>query len=125
MNCNLEVLPETLAMSDSLTESIARWRRVHDALYLLWLESGDYESWARLQLLNFSSQVNRLGVQSQAELNKIRKCYYMLFQDIGNLETERMRNCPACNKQFERYCLSKLQEQWMTCEDCQLVIQAP
>ncbi len=80
MNCNLEVPSDTLGISESLAESISSWRRVHDALYQLWLDSGDYESWARSQLLNFSGQVNRLGLQAQAELNKIRKSITCCFK---------------------------------------------
>jgi len=44
MDCNLEVAPEALGMNEQLVDSIVRWRQLHDALYILWLDSGDYEA---------------------------------------------------------------------------------
>jgi predicted nucleic acid-binding Zn ribbon protein len=124
MNCNSEVPPEELAMSEQLAQSIAQWRQVYDALDMLWLDSGDYEDWAKSQLLDVTGQVNILGRQCQTELNKIRRCYYTLFKDTGDSESETAPNCPVCQQQLLEYDHGKFPGEWLTCEDCLLVIQA-
>jgi predicted nucleic acid-binding Zn ribbon protein len=122
MNCNLEVLPQELGISEKVAECIANWRRVCDAIYMLWLDSGDYEDWAKSQLQDLTGQVNRTGRQSQTELNKIRRCYYALFEDSGNLESEPTLNCPDCKKTLQEYKHGKFSGQWLTCEDCFVVV---
>jgi predicted nucleic acid-binding Zn ribbon protein len=124
INCNLEVSPEGLGMSEELIESIANWRQVHEALYMLWLDSGDYADWAKSQLLDLSGQVNRLGRQAQSKLHTIRKCYYWYFQDTGNPDREPMSTCPDCAQPLLEYNHGKFAGYWLTCESCLLVIQA-
>ncbi len=45
LNCNLEVPPETFNLSSVQIDGIAYWRVLHDAISLLWLDSGEYEEW--------------------------------------------------------------------------------
>src|SRR5207249_2147529 len=49
-DCNLEVPPERLGFSEKLAEEIAFWRTFHDAFFHLWLDSAEFEQWARGQL---------------------------------------------------------------------------
>ncbi|CAN5384023.1 hypothetical protein BH10CYA1_BH10CYA1_52190 [soil metagenome] len=121
MNCNLEVLPQQLGISEQVAERIANWRDIYDAIYILWLDSGDYEKWAKSQLQDFSGHVNRFGRELQAELNQIRMCYYVLFADSGNLESEPILHCPHCKKELQEYDHGKFSGQWLICEDCFLV----
>ena len=81
MNCNLEVIPETLALTERILEEISRWNNIYHAIYILWLDSGTYEAWAKEQLVDITSDVNVRGREVQRDLHKIRSCYYWYFQD--------------------------------------------
>lgn len=50
--CRKEVDPARIALSEDETESLARWFSAASALYRLWLHSGEYESYAKEQLIN-------------------------------------------------------------------------
>jgi len=46
-SCRREVDPERLKLTTEETEAVARWLSTADALYRLWLDSGEYEEYAR------------------------------------------------------------------------------
>ena len=77
--CNLEVPPERLGFPRQLAEAIAAWASFHDCFYLLWLDSAEFEEWAKAQLESPTSPVNRRGLGVASELNQHRKCYYWWF----------------------------------------------
>src|SRR3954453_14239909 len=58
LNCNGEIPPEMLDLNWGLIESVAYWRNVYDALDRLWLDSADYEEWAKAQLTDIAGRVN-------------------------------------------------------------------
>lgn len=122
MSCNLEVRPDLLGLSESVVAAIANWRQIHDSLYLLWLDSGEYENWAKAQLLDLSGQVNVAGRKCQASLNGIRKCYYWLFSDNETPDGELMSHCPDCGRRLSAYEHGTFKGQWLTCEDCMLAV---
>ena len=41
VDCNLEIVPESLPLDDAIIDSIAHWRGIFDAIYRLWLASGE------------------------------------------------------------------------------------
>jgi len=47
LRCNGEVAPERVGFTAALAEELAFWRDFHDAFYTLWLDSGEFEDWAR------------------------------------------------------------------------------
>jgi predicted nucleic acid-binding Zn ribbon protein len=96
MDCNLEVPPQSLGLSESLVEAIAHWRTVADALDHLWLESGAYENWARDQLSDITSPVNQLGLNLRSALATVRHCYYWYFQDEPCEDYKPIQHCPRC-----------------------------
>src|SRR5215203_2203489 len=61
-HCRREVDPERLHLTVRETEFVASWSSVASALYQLWLDSGEYEQYAKLQLLDIEGQVNRDGL---------------------------------------------------------------
>lgn len=61
MNCNLEVPVETLALPQRIVEGISHWNEIYHATYMLWLDSGAYEAWAREQFTDITSTVNTRG----------------------------------------------------------------
>jgi predicted nucleic acid-binding Zn ribbon protein len=120
MNCNLEVPPETLDLDADLVQALAYWRWVYDALYRLWLASGQYEAWAVAQLTDLGGEVNTEGRALQQTLDKIRRCYYLYFQDESAEDYAPLRHCPACGQPLTTYTASKIPER--VCESCGIVV---
>ena len=96
-DCSGEILPERVGYSADTAESIANWRSLHSSLYRLWLSSGEYENWARVQLLDPNGEMNRLGYDIVAELNSLPSigAYYWYFVDT-DAESEPTA-CPKCS----------------------------
>jgi predicted nucleic acid-binding Zn ribbon protein len=103
MNCNLEVIPETLVLSEQAIEDISSWNNIYHAIYVLWLDSGVYEVWAREQLADITSNVNMRGRDVQRDLNEIRRCYYWHFQDESVDEYSPLRSCSVCGDALQDY----------------------
>jgi len=103
LNCNLEVAPETLALTESLVEALAGWRDVYDALGYLWLDSGPYEQWAQAQLADIGSAVNLQGRSVRQLVDGTRRCYYWLFQDESDPDHRSIVDCPVCGEALNPY----------------------
>lgn len=93
--CNLEVPPERIGLNAAIVESVATWRRFHEAFYVLWLDSGEFEDWAADQLSNPVSPVNRRGLALARQLSKWRRCYLWWFQ-LEDIEEGTSTVCPGC-----------------------------
>ena len=119
LQCNQEVRPETLALTPDLVQAVARWRDVYDAIDRLWLDGGDYETWAEAELSNLESSVNRQGRQLQASLNRLRRCYYYGFQ--GRISAAGL--CPLCGQAMTA--LESGPAHQLLCEGCSLVFFRP
>ncbi len=66
--CNLELRPETLAPSAELVDNLASWRDFYGAFYALWLDSEEFETWARSQLADPTGPVNVRGLTLRSHL---------------------------------------------------------
>ena len=95
--CNLEVPPERIGLDRDLVEAIARWRQFHDCFYFLWLDSGEFETWAAGQLSDPSSAVNVRGLELVRRLTSRRRCYLWWFQDEGSDDWVPATHCPRCS----------------------------
>ena len=115
--CNLEVAPERLGLSSGLAEALAHWRSFHDCFYLLWLDSGEFEEWARGELSNPQSPVNARGLALRVELEELRRSYYWWFQDVGVDDFLPLHHCPNC-----RHDLSEVQLVGLVCEGCSVLV---
>ena len=82
LDCNLEIEPASLPLPVQLVESIAAWRSSYDAIDRLWLESGEYEAWAKAQLSDITSPINVGGMRLRAQLDVVRRCYLWYFQAL-------------------------------------------
>jgi predicted nucleic acid-binding Zn ribbon protein len=122
IDCNLEVAPEPLALEATLVDEIARWRSVFDGIGHLWLDSGEYEGWARGQLSVISSAVNRRGREVSETLSRVRRCYYWYFQDQSTENFEPVKVCPACQRQFMMYPHGIFPQ--FICESCSIITVA-
>ncbi len=119
MVCNLEVPPEFFQPGEQLCYRLAEWNRLHDAVYRLWLDSGDYEAWARRELEDLSSHVNQLGLQLLPEMNRLRRTYYWYFQDNICEDYRPLTACPLCHQALQRFPLGTFD--WPICEHCLLL----
>ena len=114
LHCNGEVLPDKLAFGERLAEAIASWNSVSGSLELLWLDSGEYELWARDRLLDPKGQVNSQGMELARQLGSVAKTYYMWFDDI---DVTPPNTCPLCGAEFVEKQGGKL----LLCEPCLLI----
>ena len=101
--CNGEVPPERLGFDARFAEEIANWLSVYESLYRLWLDSGEYETWAAIRLSDPQSQVNRTGREIVARLNELGRAYYWWFVDTNDATVEKPILCPVCSIQLTEY----------------------
>jgi hypothetical protein len=116
--CNREVPPGRIGFSETIAEELASWQTFHDCFYRLWLDSGEFESWAKAQLSDPNSPVNKRGLALVAKLSGFRRAYYWWFQDTGAEGFQPLSRCPSCQ--------GKLSERLgrNTCEQCSIVISS-
>jgi predicted nucleic acid-binding Zn ribbon protein len=91
--CRREVDPERISLSSTETESIARWFSSSRALYRLWLNSGEYENYAKARLLDPNGQINREGRQIAKQLSTKIPTLMWFFHDTDDGEPI---SCPIC-----------------------------
>lgn len=115
-NCSLEVPPERLQLSVSLVDELASWRQFYSCFYNLWLDSSEFEDWARTHLSNPLSPANERGYKVCASLSSIRRCYYWWFQDTGTENFKALNLCPKCNAKLEQK-FGKL-----VCDRCSIIV---
>lgn len=92
-DCNGQISPSTLQLSEDLAAEIVSWRTVYAALFGLWLDSSDYETFARTALLDPVGDVNRRGLKLAARLSEQHPTYYWWFRDDSDSPAEQ---CPVC-----------------------------
>jgi Zn-ribbon-containing, possibly nucleic-acid-binding protein (DUF2310) len=97
IRCNGEVPPERIGFSANVADQIAHWKNVYGALMALWLDSGDYESWACAQLEDPNGQVNVCGLDVAQKLNSHRRAYYWWFQNATADGFVPVSRCPRCS----------------------------
>ena len=115
LGCNGEVLPDKLACGERLAEAIASWNSVYGSLYLLWLDSGEYEEWARDRLLDPKGQANSRGLDLVRQLDQVAKTYYLWFYESAETSPSV---CPLCGGEF----IKKAPCRYLICEPCRLIV---
>ena len=101
--CKNEVDPGRLGLTVEEVEAVARWHSVNRSLHALWLDSGDYEDWAKARLLDLSGQVNQDGVKIARMLSARLPTYVWLFRDSGDdCDTGEVIDCPLCRKPLDK-----------------------
>ena len=123
LDCNLEVPPERISPPKDVVEMLAHWVGTYGAVERLWLDSADYELWARRELSNINSRINQLGRQAAARLNPLRRCYYWYFQDTSADGYVPISVCPACGQALAPYTTATLRQ--LICEACSIVTEGP
>jgi hypothetical protein len=115
--CRGEVAPERIGFEEQLADAIAHWRGLHRSLYLLWLDSGEYESWARDRLLDRNGRVNMLGREIVVELNQFVRAYYYWFSDAEVDVQNSPSICPCCGDSLE----SSEGRRFLKCDHCSII----
>lgn len=99
--CNLGMRPESHIVDSHLLGELRAWQSVHDALYLLWLDSAEYEPWARDRLLDPHGEVNVLGLKLAARLGASSPCFLWWFCDDSTTVRPESAQCPRCRGSLE------------------------
>jgi predicted nucleic acid-binding Zn ribbon protein len=120
LECNREVPPERLAISRALVQDVARWLRTYGAIDALELASGEYEAWARSQLLDLRSPPNVEGREMARRLNEYRRCYFWFFQPQGDDDFVPRTTCPNCDRPLDHHDTGLFPQ--LLCEHCDLVL---
>ena len=115
MVCQHEVALSRLNLSVSLIDEVANWRNVLTSLHRLWLDSGDYEAWAKAQLLDKDGQVNKMGLALAKRLAARYPTWYWWFHDADDGERDSCPNCAGPLDPEVRHGTGK-------CESCRVVI---
>lgn len=102
--CNGEVPPGRIGFgkAPSLVEAVADWAGFHRAFETLWLDSGEFETWAERQLLDPKSPVNVRGLDVVRRLSKYRTCYLDWHSDPGAEGYRPPTVCPRCRRRLRR-----------------------
>lgn len=91
--CRREVDPGRLALTVQETGAAAQWFQAASALYRLWLHSGEYEAYAKRQLLDPQGQINVEGLQVARMLSAHIPTRLWFFRDTDDDEPTE---CPVC-----------------------------
>jgi predicted nucleic acid-binding Zn ribbon protein len=97
LRCNLEVPPERLGLPEDLVEDIANWRDFHSCFFGLWLDSGEFELWAKAQLSDPRSAVNTRAIDLVLRLNHHHPTYYRWFLEPSEESRSQVHECPRCH----------------------------
>jgi hypothetical protein len=103
LDCNREVAPERLGLSAKLAEAVATWHWTYGAIDALELASGEYEQWARDQLLDPASPPNVEGRVVVERLNELNRCYFWFFEPEADDDWRPRSTCPICDEPLTRY----------------------
>ena len=115
LSCGGEVPPENLSLPPDLAEDLGEWAWFFEALHALWLDSGEYEDFARTALEDFDAPVNRRGYALAQKLNALVPSHYFIFRDVGDSYVAPS-TCPKCHGELES--LMK----WLACPSCKIVL---
>jgi hypothetical protein len=114
--CSGEVPPERISLQPDLAEQIGQWASFQAAFETLWLDSREYEDFARSVLEDFNSPLNQRGYSLSQKLDAHIACRYFLFQDEGRNHYVLLESCPRCQGQLEPT------GNWRECRSCKIVV---
>src|SRR5262245_38122471 len=97
--CRREVDPERLQLTAAETDAVASWFAAASALYKLWLDSGEYEHYAKERLLDPNGQVNVRGLAIARTLSERIPTRLWLFSDPDELKPKQ---CPICHAELNK-----------------------
>lgn len=120
VDCNLEVKSESLNLNQKIIDEIAYWSQLYGAIDMLWLDSGTYERFAKKELRDIKSYINKLGLDANKSLNKLHKSYYSYFQDSSDENYKPLQHCPNCHMKIIEIANKKFQQSY--CNKCNIIV---
>jgi hypothetical protein len=93
--CRKEVDAQLLELDEHTVDQLASWFHSFKALYALWLNSGEYEAYAKVCLLDANGQVNLEGMAIASKMSNLRRTYYWWFHDSDDGVPTHCPNCAA------------------------------
>lgn len=129
-DCNLEVDLRQLTLNADLVDEIASWSEFFLCFYNLWLDSGEYEDWARQQLILADSPVNKRALTL---INKLASdnidIYYWWFDDSSSIALlddsingyKKTERCPNCDGELTKR-ENKFNTETNICKRCRILI---
>jgi predicted nucleic acid-binding Zn ribbon protein len=118
VDCNLEVPPESIKLDQEVIQEVVYWSAIYRAIDQLWLDSNIYEEWAKAELTDINSRINRMGLTANRSMNKFQKCYFWHFQDQSDNYIS-FEKCPKCRRNLESYNGGIFQQK--ICEKCLII----
>jgi hypothetical protein len=118
MRYHREVEPSKLGFGAELADTLYQWQSFHDCFYILWLDSGEFEAWAKAQLLSPDSPVNVRALEVVQQLKAFREAYYWWFVDSCG-SADQASSCPRCRGSLT------LVEGQRVCASCSVVVPQP
>lgn len=118
VKCNGEVAPERIGFGERLAEEIANWRSISRSLFLLWLDSNEYEEWAAAKLLDPRSSVNVRGREIVDQLSHFVRAYYWWFKDTELDDPLKPTTCPNCGAALEPF----EERNFQMCDACSILV---
>ncbi len=116
LSCGGEVPPERLALPPDLADDLGVWTGFHNALHDLWLDSAEYEDFARKALEDFNAPVNQRGYAIAQRFNALTPCHYFIFRDTGVDNYVDASSCPRCDGPLQP------KKQWQECSSCRIFV---
>ena len=102
--CNGEVDPASMPLPASMVELVAHWQSIGGAFETLELDSGPYEAMAQLELADVRSSVNEEGMRLRLDLDRLRRCFYVVFQVMDNDGRFVVPDtCPECGHRLVEF----------------------
>ena len=96
--CRKEIDPERLQLTAEETHDIAHWFGAASALYRLWLDSGEYEQYAKERLLDPQGQITVAGREIARKLSEKWPTRFWFFSDTDDGEPT---HCPICHNPLD------------------------
>jgi hypothetical protein len=94
---------ERLGLSVEEIEAVARWHSVARSLYALWLDSGEYEAWAKARLLDLTGQVNQDGLKVARMLSaRLPTCVWLFRAWEDDRAADEAADCPICKQPLDK-----------------------
>jgi predicted nucleic acid-binding Zn ribbon protein len=93
IRCRKEIEPERLPLTSDEIREIAGWNSIANALYKLWLDSTEYETYAKEKLLDPNGHVNQRGIAAARCLSSKIPTWFWFFRDADDGIPDK---CPLC-----------------------------
>ena len=121
-DCNLEVELNQLNFEVELIEEIANWRDFYFCFYYLWLDSAEFEEWAKQQLSIADSPVNKRALILKDKINvNGNECFYWWFIDSSSTDYKSFDKCPKCGGELTNR-NNKFNTDTNICKNCGIIV---